>query len=116
MTAIDAVKELAGLGYRLEVVGSKLRYQFVGHGTPDPERIMPLLEVVKTNKAKVIELVVRAKAEVDPEPYYDDLERFCIQRDGLGKCDCGSSAWDLATDGRPKCWACLAIPGLFGTH
>jgi hypothetical protein len=35
MTAIKAVKELADLGYRFEVVGGKLRYQFVGIGNPD---------------------------------------------------------------------------------
>ena len=116
MTAIDAVKELADLGYRLEVVKDKLRYRFVGRGTPDPERVFPLLEVVKNHKAKVREPIIRSKAEIDPEPYYDELELYCRQRESLGKCDCGSPAWDTDADGKLKCWCCLAIPGLFGTH
>jgi hypothetical protein len=116
MTAIEAVKHLAGLGYRFEIVGSKLRYRFVGSGNPDPERVMPLLEVVKTNKEKVRELIIRSKAGVDPEPHYDDLKRMCTQREALGKCICGSPAWDVDAEGKEKCWCCLAIPGLFGSH
>lgn len=95
MTAIDAVRELATLGYSFEVAGDKLRYRFIGRGAPDPDRVMPLLEVVKTNKVKVMELLARAP---------------------FGKCDCGFPAWDRDSDGRPKCWACLALPGLYGKH
>jgi hypothetical protein len=111
-----ALQELINLGYLLEVAGENLRYQFIGQGNPDPVRVPPLLEVVKTNKEKVRELIIRSKAEVDPEPHYDDLERYSIQREMLGKCDCGSPAWDLDTEGKPNCWCCLAKPGLFGTN
>ena len=116
MNPSGAVQELINLGYRFEVAGENIRYQFIGQVTPDPERVMPLLEVVKTHKEKVRELIVRSKAEVDPEPHYDELERICIQRETLGKCHCGAPAWDTDAVGKEKCWCCLAIPGLFGTH
>lgn len=84
MTAIDAVKRLAGLGYLFEVAGDKVCCKFKGQGYPDPEQVMPLLEVIKTNKEKVRELIIRRTAEDDPEPHYDELERMCIQREKLG--------------------------------
>jgi hypothetical protein len=33
-----------------------------------------------------------------------------------GKCPCGAPEWDTDVEGKPKCWCCLAIPGLFGSH
>jgi hypothetical protein len=40
-------------------------------------------------------------------------------KEHLGECSnpgCGSPAWGKDDDGKPKCWCCLAIPGLFGKH
>ncbi len=116
MTALDAMKKLTGLGYSFEVAGDKVRCKFKGQGSPNPEQVLPLLEEVKTHKEKVRELIIRSKAEANPEPHYADLERYSIQREHLGQCACGSPAWDTDADGKPKCWCCLAMPGLFGKH
>jgi hypothetical protein len=50
---------------------------------------------------------------------YDCLERHSIKKEHLGKCsnpDCSSPAWDIDAEGKAKCWSCLAVSGLFGTH
>ncbi len=54
MKAIEAVKKLSSLGYRFELAGDRLRYQYHGPGTPDPDTVRPLLETVKAHKPDVL--------------------------------------------------------------
>jgi hypothetical protein len=54
MKAIEAVKKLSSLGYRFELAGDRLRYQYEGPGKPDPAQVKPLLETVKAHKPDVL--------------------------------------------------------------
>jgi hypothetical protein len=54
MKAIEAVRKLSSLGYRFELAGDRLRYQYHGHGTPDPDMVRPLLAAVREHKPDVL--------------------------------------------------------------
>jgi hypothetical protein len=54
MKAIEAVRKLSSLGYRFELVGDRLRYQYHGPGKPDTDMVRPLLETVKAHKPDVL--------------------------------------------------------------
>ena len=54
MKAIEAVNKLSSLGYRFELAGDRLRYQYHGPGDPNPDTVRPLLETVKAHKPDVI--------------------------------------------------------------
>jgi hypothetical protein len=47
---------------------------------------------------------------------YDCIKGKSIKKELLGQCACGAPAWDTDADGKGRCWCCLAIPGLFGSH
>ena len=49
----EAVMKLTALGYRFELQGGKVRWQWEGPGTPDPGMVRPLLDVVKAHKDEV---------------------------------------------------------------
>jgi hypothetical protein len=57
MKAIEAVRKLSNLGYRFELAGDRLRYQYHGPGTPDPDTVRPLLATVKAHKPEVLALL-----------------------------------------------------------
>lgn len=82
MKAIEAVKKLSNLGYRFELAGDRLRYQYRGPGTPDPDTVRPLLEVVKAHK---------------PEALYF-LKSYCPR--------CGGCCFAPDYEGNPLCMAC----------
>ncbi len=50
----EAVMKLATLGYRFEVAGDRLRWQFEGEPKPDRRQVQRLLEVVKAHKNEVL--------------------------------------------------------------
>ncbi|MDO9533276.1 MAG: hypothetical protein Q7O12_14275 [Deltaproteobacteria bacterium] len=82
MKAIEAVKKLSSLGYRFELAGDRLRYQYEGPDTPDPDTVRPLLETVKAHK---------------PEAIYF-LKSYCPR--------CGGCCFAPDYEGRPLCMAC----------
>lgn len=49
----EAVMKLTALGYRFQVEGNALRYQWHGFGNPDHSQVKPLFEVVKQHKEEV---------------------------------------------------------------
>jgi hypothetical protein len=51
---IEAVSKLSKLGFAFEVAGDRLRYRYEGSGTPDPDQVRPLLEMVKAHKPDVL--------------------------------------------------------------
>jgi hypothetical protein len=53
MNAIESLRLLQHLGYRFEILGDLVRYQYTGPGNPDLGQIRPLLNVVKANKNEV---------------------------------------------------------------
>ncbi|MBM4302172.1 MAG: hypothetical protein FJ121_11740 [Deltaproteobacteria bacterium] len=52
--AIEAVRKLVQLGYRLTVNGEIIKAKYHGPGKPDPEKVRPLLETVKAHKPDVL--------------------------------------------------------------
>jgi hypothetical protein len=96
---IVAARRLALIGYRFKVEGENILADYQGQGKPDPAQVRPLLAIVKEHKPEVIGYLTQKLRDSVPE-----------------KCDCGSPAWNSDVDGNPKCWCCLAIPGLFGMH
>ena len=54
MKAIEAVRKLSSLGYRFELAGDRLRYQYHGPGKPDLDTVRPLLETVKVHKPEIL--------------------------------------------------------------
>jgi hypothetical protein len=97
---VEAVRKLAHMGYRFTVNGETIKARYEAPGEPDPARVRPLLSLVKANKPEVLNFL-NQKPEA-PQT--------------IEKCSCGSPAWDTDAEGKPKCWCCLAIPGLFGKH
>jgi hypothetical protein len=95
---IMALRKLTHMGYRFTVTGETIKGRFEGSGDPDPAQVRPLLALVKAYKPEVLGYLSQNQEVI------------------LGKCDCGSPAWDANPEGKPKCWCCLAIPGLFGAH
>jgi hypothetical protein len=52
---IDAVCELAHLGYRFTLNGEKIKATFHGPGKPNSSQVRPLLESVRAHKAEVLQ-------------------------------------------------------------
>ena len=50
----EALQELTHLGYQFELDGGDLHYWFEGSATPDPQRVEPLFEVIRENKAETL--------------------------------------------------------------
>lgn len=51
----DAIDKLTSLGYRITLDGEKLRYAYQGKNNPSQNEITPLLEVLKSHKAQVLD-------------------------------------------------------------
>jgi hypothetical protein len=51
---IEAVRKLAGMGYRFTVNGETIKAKYHGPDTPDPAQVRPLLETMKANKPEVL--------------------------------------------------------------
>ena len=51
---VEAVRTLADMGYRFQVIGQVLRYEWQGAGKPDPDMVKPLFERVKEHKPDVL--------------------------------------------------------------
>jgi hypothetical protein len=96
---IAAALKLSLMGYRFKVEGKSILADYQGQGKPDPAQVRPLLALVKEYKPEVLAYLGQEQ-----------------ETQNLGKCECGSLAWDTDAEGKPKCWCCLAIPGLFGMH
>jgi hypothetical protein len=54
MNGLIAVQKLSALGYRFQVEGDSLRYEWQGYGKPDPSQVRPLLALVKEHKPEVL--------------------------------------------------------------
>lgn len=52
--AIEAVRKLAGMGYRFTVIGESIKAKYHGPGTPDPGTVRPLLATVREHKPDVL--------------------------------------------------------------
>jgi hypothetical protein len=66
MNSIAAVQKLKAMGYRFQVDGNALRYEWQGNGKPDPDLVRPLMEVVKTHKLEVLTYLGQ-KPQAPPE-------------------------------------------------
>jgi hypothetical protein len=51
---IEAVCELASMGYRFTLNGEKIKAIYHGPGEPDPSQVRPLLEAVRAHKGEVL--------------------------------------------------------------
>jgi hypothetical protein len=69
------------------VNGENIKARYEALGDPDPAQVRPLLALVKEYKPEVLA--------------YLDQEQ---ETQKLGKCECGSPAWETDGDGKPKCW------------
>jgi hypothetical protein len=54
MSGLVAVQKLSALGYRFQVEGDALRYEWQGSGKPNPSKVHPLLALVKEHKPQVL--------------------------------------------------------------
>lgn len=61
-------------------------------------------------------LATLARGKNEKQPFHSRDEVPLTSPPVLEKCHCGSPAWDTDAEGKQKCWSCLAIRGLFGTH
>jgi hypothetical protein len=50
---IEAVQQLAGMGYVPRVEGENIRLLYEGQGNPDPAAVSPLLDLVRQHKEDV---------------------------------------------------------------
>jgi hypothetical protein len=53
MNGLIAVQRLTAMGYRFQVEGDALRYEWQGIGKPDPSQVRPLLDLVRQHKDDV---------------------------------------------------------------
>jgi hypothetical protein len=79
---IEAVRQLAHLGYRFTVNGDTIKARYEGQGDPDPAKVTPLLELMKAHKADV--------------RYF--LKSYCPR--------CGGCCFVPDYEGQPLCLAC----------
>jgi hypothetical protein len=66
MNGLAAVQKLTAMGYRFQVDGNTLRYEWQGNGKPDPDLVRPLMEVVKAQKLEVLTYLGQ-KPQAPPE-------------------------------------------------
>jgi hypothetical protein len=59
MSGLIAVQKLTAMGYRFQVEGDALRYEWQGTGKPDPGQVRPLLALVKEHKPEVLAYLSR---------------------------------------------------------
>jgi hypothetical protein len=50
----EAVKELTRIGFRFRLDGEALKVRYKGTDTPDPAKVLPLLQLVKEHKPDVL--------------------------------------------------------------
>jgi hypothetical protein len=62
---IDAVMSLANMGYRFTVNGGTIKAKYQGPGKPDPEKVRPLMEVMKEHKPQVLSYLVQTQEASD---------------------------------------------------
>ena len=51
---MDAIEKLRFHGYSVTLIEGRLRYTYQGKGNPPQDEIIPLLEVLKANKAEIL--------------------------------------------------------------
>lgn len=86
----EAIVQLVRLGYRFEVAGGRIRYQYKGAGKPDPGLVRHLLGVLKTNKDEAVKYLAKAQNTGDipscndcpwcmenPWTHYPELPKWC---------------------------------------
>ncbi len=66
---IQVITELRALGYSLELVEGRIKLTWEGKGHPDQEKVTPLLDALRRNKAEVMELL--EAGQVRPKPFLD---------------------------------------------
>jgi hypothetical protein len=59
MSGLIAVQKLTAMGYRFQVEGDALCYEWQGTGKPDPGQVRPLLALVKEHKPEVLAYLSR---------------------------------------------------------
>ena len=79
---IEAVRELAHLGYRFTVNNETIKAKYYGPGEPDSAKVRPLLDLVRRHKEAVL--------------YF--LRSFCPRCGGVATCP--------DYEGRPLCLGC----------
>lgn len=82
MNGLAAVQKLTAMGYRFQIDGNALRYEWQGPGKPDPDHVRPLLETIKEHKGEVLTF----------------LRCHCPR--------CGGVAFCPDLDGKERCLAC----------
>ncbi len=50
----EAIKELTRIGFRFRLDGEVLKVRYKGTDTPDPAKVLPLLELVREHKLEVL--------------------------------------------------------------
>ena len=78
----DAVLELSRIGFRFRLDGEVVKVRFGGEQTPDPEKVSPLLDLVRQHK--------------DDVRYF--LKSYCPR--------CGGCCFAPDYEGRPLCLGC----------
>ncbi len=54
---IEAVRQLANMGYRFTVNGETIKAKYEGQGEPDPLKAKPLIDLVRQHKTEVVEFL-----------------------------------------------------------